>query len=482
MTAITAETIERLSAHRPEVVVVGDAIMDVWLSGHCARVSREAPAPVVDVGDRASSPGGAANTAVNLAAMGARVRFVSVLGDDGAGHELRDALTRQGVDTRHVVLAPGRRTVRKHRVVADDQVLVRFDEGDTDPAPAQSVVAALRAATEDADALLVCDYDNGLLGDEVRAAIGSIDVPLLAVDAHDPSRWRDTRPGLVAPNATEAAQQLGPAPQDDRAAFFERHRAELLEATGAKAVVVTLDREGALLLTPDEPPYRTWAEPAPESRASGAGDTFCAALCLGIAAGLPLRGGMELAQAAAGVVVREHGTSVCTWTQLAATLDRDAALGTDDLAGIVARHHEAGRSVVFTNGCFDVLHRGHISYLNEAKRHGDVLVVALNSDDSVRRLKGPDRPVNGAQDRAAVLSALSCVDHVTVFDEDTPIDLLRRLKPELYVKGGDYTESMLAEAPVVRSYGGEVRSLGYVPDRSTSSVIEKIRSAVGEVR
>ena len=482
MTAITADAIDRLAARRPEVVVVGDAILDVWLSGHCARVSREAPAPVVDVGGRTPSPGGAANTAVNLAALGARVRFVSVLGDDPRGRELRDLLARQGVDTRHVVLAPGHRTVRKHRVVADDQVLVRFDEGDTEQVPEASQVAALRTAAETADALLVCDYGNGLLGDEIRDAIAEIDVPLLVVDAHDLSRWRDVRADLVTPNAQEAAATLGASPRGDRVEFFEYHQAELVEKTGAKAVAVTLDREGALLLTPGEPPYRTWADPAPESQASGAGDTFSAALCLGAAAELPLTSGMELAQAAAGVVVRENGTSVCTWTRLAATLNRDAALGTDELAAIVARHHEAGRTVVFTNGCFDVLHRGHISYLNEAKRHGDVLVVALNSDDSVRRLKGPDRPVNGAPDRAAVLSALSCVDHVTVFDEDTPIELLRRLRPELYVKGGDYTESMLAEAPVVRSYGGEVRALGYVPDRSTSSVIAKIRSTVEEVR
>lgn len=478
---MAADALERLAGHEPEVVVVGDAILDVWLSGHCDRVCREAPAPVVDVGKRALSAGGAANTAVNLAAMGARVRFVSVLGDDESGRDLRDLLGGQGVDTRHVVLVPGRRTVRKQRVVAGDQVLVRFDDGDVGPAPARSVMEVLRAASEHAGALMVCDYGNGLLGDEVRDGVAHLGVPLLVVDAHDLSRWRGAHPDLVTPNAGEAAMLLGLALPEDRVELFERHQADLLDATGAKAAAVTLDRDGALLLTADAPPYRTWADPAPDSQASGAGDTFVAALCLATSAGLPLTTGMELAQAASGVVVHKNGTSVCTWTELAATLDRDATLSTDELVGIVERHHEAGRTVVFTNGCFDVLHRGHISYLGEAKRQGDVLVVAVNSDDSVRRLKGPDRPVNSARDRAAVLSALSCVDHVTVFGEDTPIELLRRLKPELYVKGGDYTESMLAEAPVVRSYGGEVRSLGYVPERSTSSMIEKIRSTVPEV-
>jgi D-beta-D-heptose 7-phosphate kinase/D-beta-D-heptose 1-phosphate adenosyltransferase len=489
MTAITADLIERLSRHTPKVVVVGDAILDVWLSGHSDRLCREAPAPVVDVGARSESAGGAANTAVNLAAMGAQVRFVSLLGNDESGRELRNLVTAQGVDTQHVVVSGDRRTVSKHRVVADDQVLVRFDEGDDDDADgdvSQQVSAAVELAVEGADALVICDYGNGLFGSSVRDAIAKVraDVPLVVVDAHDFRRWRPITPDLVTPNAGEAARLLGSALPENgaRVDLFEQRRRDLLDATGAKAVVVTLDREGALLLTAEGPGYRTWADPVPESQASGAGDTFVAALCLGAAASLPLTASMELAQAAACVVVHKSGTSVCTWTELSVALTRDAALDPEELEQIVAGYHEAGRAVVFTNGCFDVLHRGHITYLNEAKRQGDVLVVAVNSDDSVRRLKGPDRPVNTAQDRAAVLSALSCVDHVTVFDEDTPINLLRRLRPELYVKGGDYTENMLKEAPVVRAYGGEVRALGYVPEQSTTSVIEKIRtgSVLGE--
>lgn len=483
MTAVTAEVIDRLSRNAPRVVVVGDAILDVWLSGHCERICREAPAPVVDIDERDLSAGGAANTAVNLAALGATVRFVSLVGDDDAGRNLRVLLSRQGVPTEHMVVSPGRRSVSKHRVVAGDQVLLRFDEG-TGSAPEaaldERVALELRRALSGADALVLCDYGTGLLGPAVRDVVAGAreDVPLVVVDAHDLRPWREIRPDLVTPNAGEAAGLLGgvPVPMGGRAELFEGRRDELLAASGAKAAVVTLDHEGALLLSPGEPGYRTWADPVPESQASGAGDTFVAALCLGGAAGLPLTAAVELAQTAAGVVVRKNGTAVCTWAELAATLHREVALGHDELAEVVARHRESGHTVVFTNGCFDVLHRGHISYLNEAKRQGDVLVVALNSDDGVRRLKGPGRPVNTAQDRAAVLAALSSVDYVTVFDEDTPIGLLRRLRPELYVKGGDYTETMLKEAPVVRSYGGEVRALGYVPEKSTSSVIARIRA------
>jgi rfaE bifunctional protein nucleotidyltransferase chain/domain len=193
-------------------------------------------------------------------------------------------------------------------------------------------------------------------------------------------------------------------------------------------------------------------------------------------AGLPLSTAAELAQAAADIVVHRPGTAVCTTADLVARLGvhQGAAIGAEALSARVARDRAEGRRVVFTNGCFDVLHRGHIAYLTQARRLGDVLVVAVNGDASVRRLKGEGRPVNPAADRAEVLAALSCVDHVTVFDEDSPVELIRALRPDCYVKGGDYTESMLDEAAVVRACGGEVRIVDYVPDQSTSAVIDRI--------
>ena len=484
---ITPDLVRLLADAAPTVVVLGDAILDVWLSGHCERICREAPAPVVDVGTRTTSPGGAANTAANLATLGARVRFVSVVGDDEPGHDLAALLGGHGVDTAHLLAERTRRTTSKQRVVADDQVLLRFDEGDRGEPPAgqtNRLTTALEGALHGADALMVCDYGTGLLGAALRDAVTRLraDLPLLVIDAHDFEHWRGARPDFVTPNAAEAAHLLGadlPEDGEQRALLFEGERGALLNRTGAGAAVVTMDRHGAVLLTGSDRGYRTWADPAPESRASGAGDTFAAALVLSRAAGLPTTSCMELAQTAADVVVRKDGTAVCSPAELALALSRgqEAPVPSRELADAVAAHRAAGRRVVFTNGCFDVLHRGHITYLNEAKRLGDVLVVAVNSDDSVRRLKGPDRPVNTAQDRAAVLSALSCVDHVAVFDEDTPVALLKALRPQLYVKGGDYTESMLPEAPAVRAYGGEVRVLGYVADHSTTSVIRKIRTS-----
>jgi D-beta-D-heptose 7-phosphate kinase/D-beta-D-heptose 1-phosphate adenosyltransferase len=486
---LTPELAGRLFRAGSKVVVLGDAILDVWLSGRCDRLCREAPAaPVVDIRRQSLAPGGAANTAVNLAALGAEVHLVTAVGDDPAGTTVVEELHGRGVHTDQVALIPGRATVSKRRIVAADQVLLRFDDGDRhsgDATDTARILEALRAALRSADALVICDYGNGVLGPEVRQALTDMrpELPLLVLDAHDLQRWRPVRPDVVTPNAAEASAVLDtPLPDGSgaRVEFLDRHRGQLAETTGAGSVVVTLDRDGAVLLTGDEPVHRTWARPAPENHTSGAGDTFVAAATVGLAGGLAVTTAVELAQAAADIVVHRPGTAVCTAAELEQRFGtfHDAAIGHEQLAHLVAEHHSAGRRVVFTNGCFDVLHRGHVAYLNEAKRLGDVLIVAVNADESVHRLKGPDRPVNGVRDRASVLAALSCVDHVAVFDQDTPVELLRELRPDVYVKGGDYTPEMLTEAPVVRAYGGEVRALGYVPDHSTSAMIERIRSTV----
>ncbi len=474
---LTAELPARLAGLRPRVLVLGDVILDEWLTGSAERLCREAPAPVVAVSQRVTAAGGAANTAANLAALGADVRMVSAVGADDSGTELLAALERSGVDTSLVVVDPGRRTTAKRRVVAGDQVLVRLDDGDRDQTPL-SDVDALLAKCVSVDALVLCDYGTGLLSGDVRDALLRVRdrLPLLVVDAHEPRRWAQLRPDLVTPNAEETAAVLGvPVPREDQLEFLDAHRATLLERTGAAAVVVTLDRDGAVLLDGDRPAHRTWARPAPDSQTAGAGDTFCAALTVARCGGLPSVVAVELAQAAADVVVHRPETAVCTVTDLAEQLGAGAALDHDRLAELVADHRAAGRRIVFTNGCFDVLHRGHVNYLNEAKRLGDVLVVAVNSDEGVARLKGADRPVNGIADRVAVLAGLSCVDHITVFDEDTPAALLARLRPEVYAKGGDHRAELLTEAETVRGYGGEVRILSYLPDRSTSAVIERIR-------
>lgn len=309
------------------------------------------------------------------------------------------------------------------------------------------------------------------------------------IDAHEPQMWAPLRPDLVTPNAREAASLLGTNLGDGSgriSAVAERATA-LLDITGATHVVVTLDSDGAALVDGSGLLHRTWANPAAEKQAAGAGDTFVAALALARSAELPDgrlsdAHALDFAQAAADVVVHRLGTSLCTTEDLAAHLSDapDVLVPAHELAAEIAELRAAGARIVLTNGCFDVLHRGHTSYLDKSAQLGDVLVVAVNDDASAQRLKGPDRPLNGLQDRAGVLAALHCVDFVTAFSTDTPIPLITALRPDVYVKGGDYTPEMLAETSVVEQYGGQVRIMEYVSDHSTSLLLERMQSGSQE--
>ncbi|WP_323960350.1 D-glycero-beta-D-manno-heptose 1-phosphate adenylyltransferase [Arthrobacter sp. JZ12] len=473
-----------LAAAAPVITVVGDVILDGWWSGSIERFCREAPAPVVDLQRRDYAPGGAANTAMNLAALGARVRLVGLVGMDDAGSRLRALLDDAGVDTTGLLSTAAIQTTTKNRIIGADQVMLRID--DQAGIPSDECIAELAAAVPDAvagsAAVVVCDYGTGALGPAVmRALTAYAGSTLVVVDAHDPRPWSELEPAIVTPNAQETARLLGatfPAGTSGREELVTERRGELFEATRAAAVVVTLDRDGTVLLSKEGQAHRTWARPASEKQASGAGDTFVACLTAARAAGMPMTTSLDLAQAAADVVVGRPGTSVCSTADLTEYLGglSSAILPLDELLRRVAGEREQGRRIVLTNGCFDVLHRGHTRYLTQAKQLGDVLVVALNGDDSVRRLKGPDRPINPLADRAGVIAALSCVDYVTAFDTDTPVPLIEALRPDIYAKGGDYSSQMLAEAPVVERCGGTVRILDYVPERSTTAVVEKIRT------
>lgn len=526
------------------VLVVGDAMLDEWRFADSERLCREAPAPVLTLRERIVAAGGAANTAVNLTALGARAALVAPVGADGPGDELRDCLDRAGVWDR-TVTEPGRRTPVKRRLLAADQILLREDEGDLDDVPSDEAVrrllAAIACAVEELGTanggqpptLVVCDYGLGALAEPIRAWLverralfGTV-----ALDAHELARWSGLAPTVITPSFTEAVRLLtAPAPAGtdsgraehgaadcgvgvgvgveigggigveigdgtgggtgsllpiggDRVEFVRTFLTELRERTGAMIAAVTLDADGAVVGAGDAEPCRSHSTPVPASYAVGAGDAYLAAMTLALSVGAPLPEATRLAQLAATMTVAETGTCVCRRDDLvaalgAATGDHPASTVTDvdGLTALVERHRREGHSVVFTNGCFDVLHRGHVGYLKQARDLGDLLVVAVNSDESVRRLKGADRPVNPVEDRVAVLAALACVDCVVIFEEDSPAPLIEAVRPDIYVKGGDYPPELVPEAPLVRRLGGQVRTLGYVPDRSTSAIIERIRA------
>ncbi|RKN31706.1 D-glycero-beta-D-manno-heptose 1-phosphate adenylyltransferase [Micromonospora musae] len=570
------------------VLVIGDAMLDEWRFAESDRLCREAPAPVLTLRRRISAAGGAANTAVNIAALGGRALLVAPVGADVAGDELHDCLDRAGVWDR-TVNQPGRPTPLKRRMLAGNQILLREDSGEPDdpldPEGVQRLLTALDCATEElcavaggeAPTMVVCDYGLGALPAPVRAWLvaNRERYATVALDAHDLADWRGLAPTVVTPSFAEATRLLaraarrsggtelhldhpdgdpadgpseltvGAAPGDrttraedspavrtstgptgpdpagtgptgeptpgegrvamtgdglsvtatgvtvnaaagegvDRAMLAESRLAELHAHTGADVVAVTLDTEGAVVGAADGERRRSHSTPVPASHAVGAGDAYLAAMTLALAAGAPLSTAAQLAQLTATITVSDTGTCVCRREDLLSALDqpvRDAehpvVVDGDELSAIVAAQRDAGRSVIFTNGCFDVLHRGHVRYLEQARALGDLLIVAVNADESVRRLKGPDRPVNPVEDRATLLAALSCVDHVVVFEEDSPAALIEVVRPDVYVKGGDYPPEMVPEAPLVRRLGGQVRTLGYVPDRSTSRIIERIRT------
>lgn len=466
------------------VLVLGEAMLDTYLDGPSGRLCREAPVPVVNVARRTDVPGGAGNTAVNVAALGGRVAFLSLMGDDAEAAILAAALVRQGVPVHDVIVQPGRRTLAKQRVLADGQMVVRFDQGDTadsDEETQAALIERLRELWRAADAVIVSDYCYGVVTPavlDVLAALQATEPRVLLVDSRHLERYRRARPTVVKPNYEEFAALLGETPAHaGRVERIAGGSGELLSLVGAELAAVTLDREGVVLARAGGGTVHISAPAARHARVAGAGDTFSAALALGLATGCEPVAATELAEIAASVVVEKDGTASCSATELREHLTSDGKVirDMDALAARLAVYRAEGRPIVFTNGCFDILHSGHITYLNRARGANDVLIVGLNSDESVSRLKGPERPINALEDRARVLAALSCVDHVVPFEEDMPLDLIRTVRPDRFVKGGDYSEESLPEAPLVRSLGGEVQILPFVEDRSTTSIIARIR-------
>ncbi|WP_138415461.1 PfkB family carbohydrate kinase [Sinomonas gamaensis] len=469
--AAESRLIDALRRERPTVLVVGDVLLDRRWEGRAERLCREGPVPVLDVNRTLDAPGGGGNTAMNLAALGARVRLIGVAGDDEPGEALAHRLTEYGIDTQGLVRLPDRTTPVKARLVADGQLLLRSDfcrAADDDEA--RLVADRTMAALEEADAVVLCDYGLGALAalDHLAVREGA---RALVVDARRPGAWADIHADVVTPNASEAAELLGsPAPHGDRFEWAAEHAEELTRATGARHTLVTLDRDGTILLDHGRARHMTHARPAPEQNAVGAGDTFVAGLTLGLAAGLAMDDAADVAQAAADVVVESPGTSVCTAEQLVGELRGErsgagsAVSSWEAARQAVASARRAGRAIVLTNGVFDELHRGHTAFLEEAARLGGLLVVGVNSDESVRRLRGSS-PVIAEEDRAAVVAALASVDCAVVFDSETAVPLIRELRPDVYVKGGDYLPGMLAEQSAVHEVGGRLEMLGYVQRR-----------------
>ncbi len=496
---------------RLHVIVIGEAMLDGYLQGLSNSLCPEAPVPVVTLTNRLYVPGGAANTAVNARSLSANVTFLSVIGDDWEGSQLQQALSERGVSTKHILKASNRQTLSKQRVTTASQILVRFDSGTTDAIDThseQALIDKLELVFPECDAVIVSDYGYGILTQRVIDALAQLqqnNPRVLVVDSKNLTAYRHLNVTAVKPNYKQAVQLLGiPLPAlikggmggISRAEQIKPYEEKLLHLTGAKIAAVTLDAEGAMIFEHDSQPYRTDAQPTAESRTSGAGDTYSSALTLALAAGAATPLAADFAAAAAAVVVRKEGTTACSAEELREFISKVGEAGEAGEAGeqgispssppekyipnlnqlltLVASYRNVGHKIVFTNGCFDILHAGHVSYLNRAKALGDILIIGVNSDNSIRRIKGANRPINPLEDRIQVLGGLGCVDYLITFDENTPIDLIRLVQPDVYVKGGDYTKETLPEAPVVEQYGGIVELLPFVENRSTTRIIERV--------
>lgn len=479
-------TVETLFAHTAEIrcLVVGDLMLDEYLWGKAERISPEAPVQVVDVIREELRLGGAGNVVHNLAALGVQVSVCSVVGDDQNGRELLGQFCHHHIDTRAIFLDPDRRTSRKTRVVAAHQQIVRIDRESREALPAaveQQLCDWIAAHASEYKAIVLSDYNKGVLTPTVIAsaisAATAIGIPVLV----DPKGTDYTRYGgatLLTPNRKEAEAASGIS-VTDTASLAEAARA-IMSATGLQHLLITRSEEGMSLFSQGGEIVHIPTVAREVFDVSGAGDTVLATLAVGIASGFSMAESARLANIAAGIAVGKLGTSIVTPQEIIDAVSlthKDSHVkikSLEVLSPLIAVEKSKGKRIVFTNGCFDLLHAGHVKYLQKARNLGDLLVLGLNSDASVRRLKGPKRPLIDQDERAHLLAALDCVDYVIVFEQDTPLELITALKPHILAKGGDYSLDGVVGRDIVESYGGRVELITFVDGKSTTNIIERI--------
>lgn len=458
------------------VVVAGDVMLDRYLFGVTDRISPEAPVPVVHVQETDDRAGGAANVAVNLASLGVTTRLVGVVGKDDAADSLQAILKNRGIQCNfHRV--DDRPTITKTRVQSRGQQLIRLDRENTAAMPGDAVVSMLRKSIKGAGAVVLSDYGKGALASVTTMIDVCRDakIPVL-VDPKgtDFSKYRGAT--LITPNQAEFEVVAGTCSSDDE--LVRRARA-MLDDLDLNALLVTRSEKGMLLLESDMAPVFLSTQAREVYDVTGAGDTVIAMLAGALASGASLASAAALANIAAGLVVRKIGVATVTPGEIRVSLHQRGQggrglVGPDELKLMVAESRDRSERVIMTNGCFDVLHAGHVSYLEEAKSLGDRLIVAVNDDESVRRLKGESRPINALEDRLLVLAGLAAVDWVVPFSDDTPAALIAAVLPDVLVKGGDYDPNEIAGAKDVLQNGGEVRILAFRDGHSSSRIIDKL--------
>jgi D-beta-D-heptose 7-phosphate kinase/D-beta-D-heptose 1-phosphate adenosyltransferase len=473
----------------PRIVVVGDLILDRYIWGYAERISQEAPVPLLRADHREHRLGGAASVATMLRALGAQVRLIGGVGNDPDAAVVRRMLTEQGIDDQLVLPMDDRPTTLKERYIgrAQDrhpQQMIRVDYETRDPIPA--VVEAilhseLPASLQWADVVLISDYDKGVCTPTLLRAVieaaraAGVKVLVDPIRSNDYSRYKGVH--CMTPNRLEAQLATGLSIAREQDAL--RVGKQLVETLGMEAVLVTLDRDGMALVLDDGNAILVPTRPRQVYDITGAGDMVLAVVGLCLACGAGYEEAAALGNVAGGLEVEKFGVALLTREEILRDLiDHRCAEGSkildhNHLVDEVRRRRLAGQKIVFTNGCFDILHPGHTRLLRQAADQGDYLIVGLNSDASVRRLKGLSRPINPSDARAEVLSALEAVDAVTVFDEDTPLNLITTLRPDVLVKGGDYRPEEVVGRAEVEATGGRLLLIPLVEGHSTTGLVHR---------
>ncbi len=473
---------QALKKATPNILVIGDLMIDHYLWGSCERISPEAPVQVVDVRKESTVLGGAGNVINNLISLGAKVNVASVVGDDEIAKELTIMLKSIGVKTEGLVTQHGRKTSKKSRVIAANQQILRYDKESKETISTESVEKILKAVEKDlfvTDMIIFSDYGKGVISDELSQAVIALAASkgikvLVDPKGKDYSKYRGAH--MLTPNKKEASEATGIKIVDD--ASLERALLSLKEQCALERSIITLSDDGIAIYDSEVKRFPTVAQEVFD--VTGAGDTVIASIAFALSAGLSIEESARFANLAAGVVVGKIGSATVTLDEIEIYESKlhqsnsDAHIKSfEEIDRIVKRAKEHGQRVVFTNGCFDILHVGHVKYLQEAKSFGDILIVGLNSDASVRELKGPDRPVNTEDDRAYILAALDAVDYVVKFSEETPHDLIKMIAPDVLVKGGDYKGKQV----VGTEFAKVLKLVDFVDGKSTTKTIEKIQGS-----
>jgi D-beta-D-heptose 7-phosphate kinase/D-beta-D-heptose 1-phosphate adenosyltransferase len=467
------------------LLVVGDLMIDEYVWGNVDRISPEAPVQVVAVASEEYTLGGSGNVANNLVSLGAKVSVLGVIGTGKDGKLLLNKLQELGVDTRGIVQESGRPTTKKTRVIADHQQVLRIDRETKKNISANTFNALIELAEQiipEVDLILISDYGKGLVTRELVAHLAKLAAAHDKISIADPKGLDFTKyagVSVLTPNKKEASLAAGK--EIANAKSLAAAGTALLQKSGVDKLLITCGKDGMVLFEPDCKPYKISTNAREVYDVSGAGDTVVAVLGLGLAAGLTIRTAVELANTAAGIVVGKVGTATITRKELARTLKQaaeDSAVkhkSLDELVEICKKLHKNRKRVVLTNGCFDLLHVGHIRLFSASKQLGDALVVAIDDDDSVKRLKGSNRPVISSTERVGILSALNSVDYVVVFATSELEKVIEAVRPDVLTKGSNYESEEVQGRQLVEKLGGRVELIPITENISTTQIINNIK-------